>query len=65
MTTDNKNGHLAASRIEVEPTVIQKAAHELTQAFGSQGEIDWTVAEANFQSVNGFCWLRVSVYRGG
>ena len=49
MTTDNQNGHLAASRIEVEPTALQRAAHELTEAFGTPDEIDWTSAEANFR----------------
>ncbi len=49
MTTDNQNGHLAASRIEVEPTALQRAAHELTEAFETPDKIDWTAAEANFR----------------
>ena len=41
MTTDNQNGHLPATPIEVEPTDRQRAAHELVEAFGIAGEIDW------------------------
>ena len=49
MTTNEQNGHLAASRIEVEPTDRQRAAHKLVEAFGIAGEIDWTAVEANFR----------------
>ena len=49
MTTNEQNGHLVASRIEVEPTDRQRAAHELVEAFGIAGEIDWTAVEANFR----------------
>ena len=48
MTTNNPNGHLAASRIEVEPTVLQQAAHNLAEAFSAQGGIDWVAVEVNF-----------------
>ena len=49
MTTNEQNGHLVASRIEVEPTDRQRAAHNLVEAFGIAGEIDWTAVEANFR----------------
>ena len=49
MTTNEQNGHLVASRIEVEPTDRQRAAHKLVEAFGIAGEIDWTAVEANFR----------------
>jgi len=49
MTTENTNGHLAASRIEVEPTILQRAAHGLAEAFSTGGEVDWALAEANFR----------------
>ena len=49
MTTNEQNGHLVASRIEVEPTDRQRAAHKLVEAFGIAGEIDWTTVEANFR----------------
>ena len=49
MTTNEQNGHLVASRIEVEPTDHQRAAHKLVEAFGIAGEIDWTAVEANFR----------------
>ena len=49
MTTNEQNGHLVANRIEVEPTDRQRAAHELVEAFGIAGEIDWTAVEANFR----------------
>ena len=48
MTTNNPNGHLAASHIEVEPTFRQRVAHELAEAFGAAGEIDWAAVQANF-----------------
>ena len=51
MTTNEQNGHLMASRIEVEPTDRQRAAHKLLEAFGIAGEIDWTAVEANFRVI--------------
>ena len=33
MTTNDHNGHLPATPIEVEPTDQQRAAHELAAAF--------------------------------
>ena len=47
MTTNDYNGHLPATPIEVEPTDQQRAAHELAAAFGAAGEVDWAQAEAN------------------
>ena len=49
MTTNEHNGHLPATPIDVEPTGRQRAAHELAAAFGTAGEIDWAAAEANFR----------------
>ena len=49
MTTDNPNGHLAASRIEVEPTDRQRAAHELAEAFGVAGGVDWTTVQSSLR----------------
>ena len=51
MTTDNQNGHLPATPIEVEPTDRQRAAHELAAAFSAAGEIDWTQADASFRAL--------------
>ena len=48
MTTNNPNGHLSASRIEVEPTFLQQAAHNLAEAFSAEGGIDWAAVEVNF-----------------
>ena len=48
MTTSNPNGHLAASRIEVEPTSLQQAAHNLAEAFDAKGGVDWAAVEDNF-----------------
>ena len=53
MTTNEQNGHLAASRIEVEPTDYQRAAHALAEAFGAAGKIDWTAVDANFRVLCG------------
>ena len=33
MTTNDQNGHLPATPIDVEPTNRQRAAHELVEAF--------------------------------
>ena len=51
MTTNEHNGHLPATPIDVEPTGRQRAAHELVEAFGIAGEIDWTAVEANFRVI--------------
>ena len=51
MTTDGQNGHLAASRIEIEPTARQRAAHYLVEALGATGEIDWATVEVNFRAL--------------
>ena len=51
MTTNDQNGHLPATPIDVEPTDRQRAAHELAAAFGAAGEIDWAQAEANFRAL--------------
>ena len=51
MTTNDQNGHLPATPIDVEPTDRQRAAHELAAAFGASGEIDWAQAEANFRAL--------------
>ena len=51
MTTNDQNGHLPATPIDVEPTDRQRAAHELSAAFGAAGEIDWAQAEANFRVI--------------
>ena len=51
MTTNDQNGHLPATPIDVEPTNRQRAAHELVEAFGIAGEIDWTAVEANFRVI--------------
>ena len=37
MTTNEHNGHLPATPIDVEPTGRQRAAHELAAAFGAAG----------------------------
>jgi len=51
MTTNEHNGHLPATPIDVEPTVRQLAAHELLAAFNDAGKIDWDLVEANFRTV--------------
>ena len=51
MTTNDQNGHLPATPIEVEPTDRQRAAHELAAAFGAAGEVDWAAADANFRVI--------------
>ena len=51
MTTNDHNGHLPATPIDVEPTIRQLAAHELAAAFGAAGEVDWDLAEANFRAL--------------
>ena len=53
MTTDNQNGHLPATPIEIEPTDRQRAAHELATAFSATGEIDWTHADESFRALVG------------
>ena len=53
MTTNDHNGHLAASRIDVEPTELQRAAYALAEAFRSPDGIDWTSVEANFKALTG------------
>ena len=62
MTTNNPNGHLAASHIEVEPTFRQRVAHELAEAFGAAGEIDWAAVQSKFQSACGRSRIRVSCH---
>ena len=49
--TTNENGHLSASRIEVEPTELQRNAHEMAQAFNSPSGVDWTAVEAHFKAL--------------
>ncbi|MYC08209.1 MAG: AAA family ATPase [Chloroflexi bacterium] len=49
MTTNSTNGHLAANRIEVEPTDRQRAAHELAEAFVAAGGVDWTTVESSLR----------------
>lgn len=51
MTTNDQNGHLPASPIDVEPTDRQRAAHELAASFGAAGSIDWALVEANFRTL--------------
>ena len=51
MTTNDHNGHLPATPIDVEPTVRQLAAHELLAAFNDAGKIDWDLVGANFRTV--------------
>lgn len=49
MTTDSTNGHLAANRIEIEPTDRQRAAHELAEAFVAAGGVDWAAVESSLR----------------
>ena len=49
MTTGSTNGHLAANRIEVEPTDRQRAAHDLANAFVTAGEVDWAAVESSLR----------------
>ena len=65
MTTNEQNGHLAASRIEVEPTDRQRAAHELAEAFGAAVEIDWTAVETNFRVLAGAAGYESPVIEAG
>ena len=51
MTTNEHNGHLPATPIDVEPTIRQLAAHELAVAFNDEGKIDWDIIETNFRTV--------------
>ena len=51
MTTNGHSGDLAASRIEVEPSERQRAAHELATAFGTSGSVDWALVEASFTAL--------------
>ena len=51
MTTNDHNGHLPATPIDVEPTIRQLAAHELLAALSDAGKIDWDLVEANFRTV--------------
>ena len=51
MTTNDHNGHLPATPIDVEPTVRQQAAHQLAAAFNAAEKIDWDLVEANFRTV--------------
>ena len=53
MTTDDQNGHLPATPIEIEPTDRQRAAHELAAAFNAGGAIDWTQADESFRALVG------------
>ena len=62
---NEQNGHLVASRIEVEPTDRQRAAHKLVEAFGIAGEIDWTAVEANFRVLTETDRVRFSRQRDG
>ena len=49
MMTDSTNGHLAANRIEVEPTDRQRAAHELAEAFVAAGGVNWSTVETSLR----------------
>ena len=52
MTTNEQNGHLVASRIEVEANrPPARGARSWSEAFGIAGEIDWTAVEANFRAL--------------
>ena len=51
MTTNNRNGHLPATPIDVEPTASQRAAHELVTALAASNEIDWSLAESSFRAL--------------
>ena len=53
MTTNEHNGHLAASRIEVEPTELQRAGYALAEAFGSPDGVDWVSVESSFSALTG------------
>ena len=53
MTTGDQNGHFSTTRIEVEPTELQRAAYALTEAFGSPEGVDWTTVEANYNTLTG------------
>lgn len=46
MTTNEHNGHLPASRIDVEPTERQRAAHALAAALNSPAGADWAAVDA-------------------
>ena len=51
MTTNDHNGHLPATPIDVEPTVRQMAAHELLTAFNDVAKIDWDIIETNYRTL--------------
>jgi Mrp family chromosome partitioning ATPase len=51
MTTNDHNGHLPATPIDVEPTIRQMAAHELLAALNDPEKIDWDLVEANYRTV--------------
>ena len=53
MTTGDQNGHFSATRIEVEPTELQRAAYALTEAFDLPDGIDWAAVEANYNTLAG------------
>lgn len=49
--TTNGNGHLAASRIEIEPTELQRAAYGMAQAFSSPAGVDWSAVETHLKAL--------------
>ena len=51
MTTNDQNGHLPATPIDMEPSDRQRASTELVAAFDAVGEIDWTAVESNFRII--------------
>ena len=65
MTTNDHNGHLAASRIDVEPTELQRAAYALAEAFRSPDGIDWASVEANFKALTGAAGYEAPLFEQG
>ena len=51
MTIQDYNGHLAASSIDVQPTKLQKAAHDLAAAFNAPEQIDWLTIQSCFDTL--------------
>ena len=53
MTTNEHNGHLPATRIDVEPTDRQRAAHELAAALDAPGGADWAAVDSALGALRG------------
>ena len=53
MTTGDQKGHFSTTRIEVEPTELQRAAYALTEAFGSPEGVDWVAVKASCNTLAG------------